>query len=224
MNIAGFIVSLGEPTTDKAFQSMQRLIIPCILIENITPFCEAINSGMDKLRDYEYILKSDADILIKDSALTKMIIALDEKVGMVAGKVVYSKDSLLFGQAGHIKLFRMKTWEDVGKYRYELASERRWVKRMKSKGWNLKLLDTVCGTDIRRYTVLGTIKKFHRQTIKERNPTQNHFKFCITQLVHACKAIYLSRIKLGSILAFLGTLLSILQLPFDHSQWFVEDD
>ena len=220
--IAGFVLTTGEPTTNIAYQSMCDLNIPCMLVSNIKPFNKAINFGMNSLKDYEYVLKSDADIFIKKDALAKMLKLMSKNVGMVAGIVVYNKKSLLGGQSGHVKLFNMKAWREVGEYLYELASERQWVKRMKAKGWHIAYCNDACGLDIKSYGVMEIIKKFHRLAIKERitsKQKQNYLRYCLQKLVHRTKYVGKHH-NLGSILAFFGTFLGLAKLPlFTHQEW-----
>lgn len=219
--IAGFVLTTGEPTTNLAYQSMRDLDIPCILVSDIKPFNKAVNFGMNALRDYDYVLKSDADIFIRDDALAEMLKFMRKDVGIVAGKIVYDKKSLLRGQSGHIKLFNMKAWREVGEYLYEPASERQWVKRLKAKGGLVVFRNDVCGIDIKRYGLMEIIRKFHRFVIKDRitsEQKENYLRFCLRELVHRTKYVGKSR-SLGSVLAFFGTFLGLTKLPlFNHRE------
>lgn len=213
--IAGFIATLGEATTKLAYQSICDLDIPCVLVSGVRPGYRAVNVGMKALKEYDYVLKSDADIILKKDALTKMLKLMSGKVGAVAGRVVYDENSFLKGHAGFVMLFNMKAWREVGEYLNEPGCDRNWVRRMEGEGWRIYYCDDVCGVDIRLYRVMEIVKKFHALAIKDRiasEEKQSYVKYCLQRLVHMTKYVGLSR-NFGSILAFLGTLLALSRLP-----------
>ena len=63
--VTGMVLSIGEPSTTRAIESLKAQTIPCediVLVENVSPFHEAMNAGIARVSTPLFI-QCDADMI-----------------------------------------------------------------------------------------------------------------------------------------------------------------
>ena len=102
--IAAVVLSIGEPTTARAVDSVKRQSLPVrdiVLVEGVTPFHRALNTGAAQVTA-PFFVQVDADMILDVECIERLAACLTDGVGLATG---FLRDPL-YGRVEAIKLFR----------------------------------------------------------------------------------------------------------------------
>lgn len=102
--VTAVVLTLGEPTTARALDSIRRQTVPVaevVTIEGIAPFHRAINEAASRVRT-PFFVQVDADMVLDDDCVEQLRAAAGARIGIVIGHL---RDPL-YGPIEGVKLFR----------------------------------------------------------------------------------------------------------------------
>ena len=92
--VTGLVLSIGEPTTARAIESLRAQTFPCkdiVLIENVSPFHAAMNAGIARIST-PFFIQCDADMIADPDCIETMLKFVRNDTGVIIG---YLEDALL---------------------------------------------------------------------------------------------------------------------------------
>jgi hypothetical protein len=104
LDVTAVVLSIGEPTTTRAVESVKRQTLPIdpiVLVRDVHPFHRALNQGMADVAT-PFFIQVDADMVLDPDCVERLAACLTETVGMVTGLL---RDPL-YERVEAIKLFR----------------------------------------------------------------------------------------------------------------------
>jgi glycosyltransferase involved in cell wall biosynthesis len=190
MDVTGLVLSIGEKTTKRAIQSLERQTVPpsdIVLVENVSPFHKAMNEGVSRIKT-PFFIQCDADMVLDPDCIETMQNFIKEDIAVY---IVYLSDDLL-GKIQAVKMFRTECTREVGfpntispdtdciNQLYEAGWKYVFVKRNRSKFGHIPDL---LGSHKPEYTPIYTFEKFKLEgsRIKYRGVFQE-FAACLTKL------------------------------------------
>jgi hypothetical protein len=102
--VTAVVLSIGETTTARAIESVQRQTLPVaeiVLVEGVTPFHRALNQGATRVAT-PFFVQVDADMVLDADCVERLTTCLAANVGLVVGHL---RDPL-YDRIEAIKLFR----------------------------------------------------------------------------------------------------------------------
>jgi hypothetical protein len=102
--ISAVLLSMGEPTLERALASIARQSHPVaevVRVDGVAPFHRALNEGAARVRT-EHFVQVDADMVLDDDCIERLAACTAPTVGAVIGML---RDPL-YGRVQAIKLFR----------------------------------------------------------------------------------------------------------------------
>jgi len=131
-DVTALVLSVGEDYTERAIASVQRQTLPVaevIVVQGISPFYRALNSGAARVRT-EFFIQVDADMILDDTCVEDLRRSMAERVGLVVGHLQDPLQGRILG----IKLFRTQCFERV-QLRESLSPETDFVEDIQQEGW-----------------------------------------------------------------------------------------
>jgi hypothetical protein len=119
-DVTAAVLSIGEETTTRALESIQRQALPpreTITIHDVSPFYRALNLAASKVTT-EFFVQVDSDMILDEHCLEYLRSCMTDEVGIVMGHL---RDPLM-GRIGWVKLFRTKCFATV-QYRDLIAQD-----------------------------------------------------------------------------------------------------
>jgi glycosyltransferase involved in cell wall biosynthesis len=190
MDVTGLVLSIGEKTTRRAIQSLERQTIPLkeiVLVENVFPFHKAMNEGVSRIRT-PFFIQCDADMVLDPDCIEIMQKFIKEDIAVYIG---YLYDDLL-GKIQAVKMFRTECVRKVG-FSDIISPDTDCINRLYEMGWNYIFVrrnaskyghfPDVLGSHKPEYTPIYTFEKFKLQgtRIRYRGVFQE-FVSCLTKL------------------------------------------
>ena len=108
-DISAIVLSIGEATIQRALESLKRQTLPpkeVHLIENVTPFHKALNSGASKVGT-GFFVQIDADMIPDPNCFRELKECMAYDVGIAVGHL---RDPLA-GRTVGIKMFRTECFD-----------------------------------------------------------------------------------------------------------------
>lgn len=130
--VTAVVLSIGEPTTAWAVESVKRQTLPInaiVLVEDVRPFHRALNQGMADVAT-PFFVQVDADMMLDPDCVERLAACLTETVGMVTGLL---RDPL-YGRVEAIKLFRTACVQQHP-FRDSLSPDTDFAAEMTGQGW-----------------------------------------------------------------------------------------
>ncbi|MBI3801863.1 MAG: glycosyltransferase family 2 protein [Deltaproteobacteria bacterium] len=131
-DVTALVLSIGEDYTERAIASVRRQTLPVaeiIVVQGISPFYRALNSGAARVRT-EFFIQVDADMILDDTCVETFRNCVSDEVGIVVGHL---QDPLL-GRIVGIKLFRTQCFDRV-QLRESTSPETNFVLDLRQEGW-----------------------------------------------------------------------------------------
>jgi glycosyltransferase involved in cell wall biosynthesis len=131
-DVSALIVTVGEPTTKQAIDSVRRQTYPVgelIMISNIAPAHKALNAGVEKITT-GFFLQVDADMILDAHCVDRLRSAMRADVGIAVG---YLRDELMKEVVG-IKLFRTECFSHT-RFSDSISPDTDFVASMATVGW-----------------------------------------------------------------------------------------
>src|SRR6267143_324962 len=130
--VTAVVLSIGEPTTARAIESVKRQTVALkeiVLIEGIAPFHRALNEGVGRVTTPLFV-QVDADMILDPDCVESLAACLADNVAVVVGQL---RDPL-YGRVEGIKLFRT---ESVRRYpfRDSISPDTDFVREIGQQGW-----------------------------------------------------------------------------------------
>lgn len=110
-DIAAVVLTIGEETTQRAIDSVNRQTLPpeeIIIIKNITPFYRALNLGASRVKT-DFFVQVDSDMILDENCLEDLKKCMVKDVGIAVGLL---RDPII-GRISSIKMLRKKCFEEV---------------------------------------------------------------------------------------------------------------
>ncbi len=130
--ITAVVLSLGEGTTSRAIESVERQTVPArdiIRVNDVTPFHKALNRGATQVAT-RYFCQVDADMVLDDDCFERLLEAMDSGVGIVGG---YLRDPLI-GKVSCVKIFRRACFDAV-RFEDSISPDTDFAARIRRHGW-----------------------------------------------------------------------------------------
>jgi len=190
MDVTGLVLSIGEKTTQRAIQSLERQTTPpkeIVLIENVFPFHKAMNEGVSRINT-PFFIQCDADMVLDPDCIETMQKFIKEDIAVYIG---YLSDGLL-GKIQAVKMFRTECVRKVG-FSNSISPDTVLINRLCEIGWNYVFVKRneskyghfpeVLGSHKPEYTPIYTFEKFKLEgsRIRYRGVFQE-FVACLTKL------------------------------------------
>ena len=108
-SVSAVVLTIGEPTTDRAIESINRQSLPVseiIVVRDEVPFHKALNQGAAQVRT-PFFVQVDADMVLDPDCVESLLACAHDNVGEVAG---FLRDPLL-GRACCVKLYRTECFD-----------------------------------------------------------------------------------------------------------------
>lgn len=190
MDVTGLVLSVGEKTTQRAIQSLEKQTTPpkeIVLIENVFPFHKAMNEGVSKIKT-RFFIQCDADMVLDPDCIETMREFIREDIAVLIG---YLSDALL-GKVQAVKMFRTECIRKVG-FSNTISPDTDCINRLYEIGWNYIFVKRnkskyghspdVLGSHKPEYTPIYTFEKFKLEgsRIRYRGVFQE-FIACLTKL------------------------------------------
>ena len=102
--VTAVVLSIGEPTTARAVESVRSQTLPVrdiVLVQSVSPFHRALNQGAAAVAT-PFFVQVDADMVLDPDCVERLASCLTDTIGMVTGHL---RDPL-YGRIQAIKLFR----------------------------------------------------------------------------------------------------------------------
>lgn len=131
--VAAVVLSIGEPTTARALESVKRqtlAISDIVLVRDVSPFHRALNQGAATVRT-PFFIQVDADMTLDPDCVERLAACLADTVGMVTG---FLRDPL-YGRIEAIKLFRTACVQRHP-FRDSLSPDTDFVADIARDGWS----------------------------------------------------------------------------------------
>ena len=131
-DVTALVLSVGEPTTDRAIASVERqTVMPreIIVIRDLRPFHRALNAGAVKVRT-PYFVQVDADMILDPTCIGRLWAEMNDDAGIVVGHL---RDELI-GDVVGIKMFRTRCFEALG-FRNSISPDTDFGKDIAEAGW-----------------------------------------------------------------------------------------
>lgn len=174
--VTGLVLSIGEPTTARAIESLRAQTFPCkdiVLIENVSPFHAAMNDGIARISTPLFI-QCDADMIVDPDCVETLLSHFHDDVGVVIG---YLEDAIL-GRVQAIKMFRTECFKAL-KFSNHISPDTNTIYQIVRNGWNLVFAERsetrfghprhVLGKHDPEYTPLYTYNKFKLEGARMRD-------------------------------------------------------
>lgn len=190
MDVTGLVLSIGEKTTQRAIQSLERQTVPpkeIVLVENVFPFHKAMNQGISGITT-PFFIQCDADMVLDPDCIETMQKFIKEDIAVTIG---YLSDDLL-GKIQAVKMFRTECVKKVG-FLDHISPDTDCINRLCEMGWNYVFVKRnnqrygsfpdVLGSHEPEYTPIYTFEKFKLEgsRIRFRSVFQE-FVSCLTKL------------------------------------------
>jgi hypothetical protein len=130
--VTAVVLSIGEPTTARAIESVKRQTLPTnaiVLVRDVRPFHRALNQGVADVAT-PFFVQVDADMVLDPDCVERLAACLTETVGMVTGLL---RDPL-YGRVEAIKLFRTACVRRRP-FRDSLSPDTDFAAEMTAQGW-----------------------------------------------------------------------------------------
>lgn len=152
-DVSAVVLTIGEDTTTRAVESIQRQSYPVkqiILIgRNVVPFYRALNLGASRV-ETKFFIQVDSDMILDDNCVQLLRDCMEDDVGLVEG---YLRDPLM-GRVGWVKLFRKKCFETV-QFRDLVSPDVVFRNDISRYGWKSVYAGAVQGASDERWHTFG---------------------------------------------------------------------
>jgi hypothetical protein len=132
-DITALVLTTGEETTQRAINSVKEQTLKpkeIIIIENVTPFHRALNSGSSKVKT-EFFVQVDSDMILDEDCFEQLRKFMKPNTGAVYGDL---RDSLI-GRTCCVKMYRSKCFDFV-QLRDSISPDTDFRDDMIKQGWS----------------------------------------------------------------------------------------
>lgn len=147
-DVTAVVLSLGEPTTQDAMESVRRQTLPVaniIVIRDTIPSHKALNAGAERVTT-PFFVQVDSDMILDPHCVRTLRRAMRPKVGVAVGHL---RDALTEQVVG-IKLFRTECFA-IATLRDSICPDTDFVDEIARAGWQT----TYVGQHASAWTTLG---------------------------------------------------------------------
>jgi hypothetical protein len=137
--VSAVVLSVGEPYTKRAIDSLSRQSLPVddiVLIEHVSPFSRAINEGAKRVHT-PYFVQVDSDMILDPTCVETLVASMRPDTGIMVGEL---RDALL-GRTVGVKLFRTECFRDSS-VPDSIAQDTDFVARLRARGWRTDYVGT----------------------------------------------------------------------------------
>ena len=131
-DITAVVLTTGEETTQRAIDSLNRqTLLPeaVVVIENVSPFHQALNLGASKVNT-PFFIQVDVDMILDENCLADLRACMVDDVGMAVGHL---RDPLV-GRTVGIKMFRRKCFEQA-QFEDTISPDTDFLSKIFQAGW-----------------------------------------------------------------------------------------
>jgi glycosyltransferase involved in cell wall biosynthesis len=131
-DVTAVVLTTGEPTTQRALDSLHRQTTPVsdiIVVRDTHPMHKALNAGARQVRT-PFFIQVDADMVLDPSCVTTLRKAMSVNVGISVGRL---RDAMVQQVVG-IKMFRTACFE-IAEFRDSISPDTDFVEEIERAGW-----------------------------------------------------------------------------------------
>ncbi len=132
-DVSAVVLTTGEETTQRAIKSVEKQTLKpgdIIIVENVTPFHKALNSGASKVKT-EFFVQVDSDMILDEDCFEQLRKFIKQSTGAVYGQL---RDSLI-GRTCCIKMYRRECFDFV-QLRDSISPDTDFRDDIIEKGWS----------------------------------------------------------------------------------------
>lgn len=132
-DVTAVILTIGEATTQRAIESVKSQSLPAydiIVIDHVTPFHQAMNQAMKKVRS-TFFVQVDADMVLDPDCFAQLRHRMDPQVGLVVGHL---RDPLVQRVVG-IKMYRTASLQYIT-FKDSISPDTEVEKELIAHGWD----------------------------------------------------------------------------------------
>lgn len=171
-DVSVIVLTVGEDTLNSAIESINNQTLKPVetfIIRNITPFHNAINAGIRKVRT-DYFLQVDSDFILDEKCIELLRLSMTPEVGVAIGQL---RDPITGIESG-VKLYRTECFANR-KFINSISPETDILHEVIKDGWkviytlsnnNCNVKTNTLGKHNPIYTPLYTYLRFYRLGLK----------------------------------------------------------
>ncbi len=168
-DVSVVVLTTGEDTTKRAIESLNKQTlqpVETIIIENITPFHNAINAGIKRVKT-DYFIQVDSDFVLDENCIEMLRNSMLPGVAITIGQL---RDPISGIESG-VKLYRTSSIRNK-RFNNSISPETDIIKELYSDGWRIvyPISTDSCNGRINTlgehspgYTPLYTYLRFYRR-------------------------------------------------------------
>lgn len=133
-DVSVVLLTTGEETTKRAVESIKKQTlqpVETIIIENVTPFHKAINSGIRRVKTY-YFLQLDSDFILDENCIELLRNSMLPGVGIAIGQL---RDPIS-GITSGVKMYSTNCFSNK-EFNDSVSPETDIIKELCRDGWRM---------------------------------------------------------------------------------------
>lgn len=154
MNVTAVVLTIGEPSTERALESVRRQTLKpvetIVVGPEISPFHRALNFAATQVKT-PFFVQVDADFVLDESCFEHLRACAEEQVGEVIGLL---RDPIL-GRVHGVKLFRTECYSDT-QLPNSISPEIDFLDAICARGWKRIDALTYAGLPLEARHTFGT--------------------------------------------------------------------
>jgi glycosyltransferase involved in cell wall biosynthesis len=166
-DVSAVVLTVGEPTTAEAIESLHRQTLPLrdiIVVRDVTPFHKALNAGAAQVKT-RFFVQVDADMSLDSHCIAALRSGVHRRAGIVVARL---RDALTQEVIG-IKLFRTACFAGTA-FRDSISPDTDFVSETERRGWRTVFIGEPAASDPDRWATFGE----HRPNYTPRYTFQKH--------------------------------------------------
>lgn len=151
-DVSALVLTLGEPTTERALESIRRQTLAAreiIRVRDVRPFHQAMNAGVAKVRT-PFFVQVDADMILDPTCIARLRAEMSDDAGIVVGRL---RDELV-GEVVGVKLFRTRCFDGIA-FRNSISPDTDFGKDIAAAGWKTIYAGARGETGAESWTMFG---------------------------------------------------------------------
>ena len=151
-DVSAVVLTIGESTTQEAIDSIERQTLrPCetIIVRNISPFHDAMNTGVAQVRT-PFFVQVDADMILDPHCIAALRHGMRPNIGIVVARL---RDALV-GQVVGVKLFRTKCFE-TSRFSDSITPDTDFANAIEHAGWRTRFIGKTGAAELDHWDSFG---------------------------------------------------------------------
>jgi glycosyltransferase involved in cell wall biosynthesis len=151
-DVTAVVLTVGEPTTAEAIESLHRQTVPprdIIVVRDVNPFHQALNVGAAQVKT-RFFVQVDADMILDPACIAALRGGMHRRAGIVVARL---RDALT-GHVVGIKLFRTACFA-ITRFRDSISPDTDFVGELDRLGWKTVFIGKLDSHDPDSWATFG---------------------------------------------------------------------